>query len=124
MTSEHRLSIAGMSCAGCVASVEKALQAVTGVQSASVNFAEHTAQVSGDVAVEELITAVKAAGYDAAELRGKEDEAEKEITELIYYRSLLRKAGVAGLVGIPYKTRMADRPGQNQPSGILYGFLF
>ena len=125
MISEHRLSIAGMSCAGCVASVEKALQAVTGVQSASVNFAEHTAQVSGDVAVEELITAVKAAGYDAAELRGKEDEAEKEVAELIYYRSLLRKAGVAGLVGIPlFVAGMAGwLPGLVNPSGRIFWLL-
>ena len=125
MISEHRLSIAGMSCAGCVASVEKALQAVTGVQSASVNFAEHTAQVSGDVAVEELITAVKAAGYDAAELRGKEDEAEKEVAELIYYRSLLRKAGVAGLVGIPlFVAGMAGwLPGLVNPAGRIFWLL-
>jgi Cu+-exporting ATPase len=125
MISEHRLSIAGMSCAGCVASVEKALQAVTGVQSASVNFAEHTAQVSGDIAVEELITAVKAAGYDAAELRGKEDEAEKEVAELIYYRSLLRKAGVAGLVGIPlFVAGMAGwLPGLVTPAGRIFWLL-
>jgi len=101
MASEHRLSIAGMSCAGCVASVEKALQAVSGVESASVNFAEHTAQIQGEVAVQTLIDAVKAAGYDAAELRGQDDEAEKEIAELGYYRTLLRKAGVAALLGVP-----------------------
>ena len=125
MASEHRLSIAGMSCAGCVASVEKALQAVAGVESASVNFAEHTAQVSGDVAVEALIAAVKAAGYDAAELRGKEDEAEKEIAELIYFRSLLRKAGVAGLVGIPlFVAGMAGwLPGLVSPSGRIFWLL-
>jgi Cu+-exporting ATPase len=125
MASEHRLSIAGMSCAGCVASVEKALQAVAGVQSASVNFAEHTAQVSGDVAVEALIAAVKAAGYDAAELRGKEDEAEKEIAELIYFRSLLRKAGLAGLVGIPlFVAGMAGwLPGLVSPSGRIFWLL-
>jgi Cu+-exporting ATPase len=101
MASEHRLSIAGMSCAGCVASVEKALQAVNGVESANVNFAEHTAQVRGDVAVQTLIDAVKAAGYEAAELRGQDDEAEKEIAELGYFRVLLRKAGIAALVGVP-----------------------
>ena len=125
MISEHRLSIAGMSCAGCVASVEKALQSVTGVESASVNFAEHTAQVSGDVAVEGLIAAVKAAGYDAAELRGKEDEAEKEVAELIYFRSLLRKAGVAALVGIPlFVAGMAGwLPELVNTSGRIFWFL-
>jgi Cu+-exporting ATPase len=122
VVTEHRLSIAGMSCAGCVASVEQALQAVVGVQSASVNFAEHTALVSGDVTAESLIAAVKAAGYDAAELRGKEDEAEKEVAELIYFRSLLRKAGVAGIVGIPlFITGMAGwLPGLATPSDRIF----
>lgn len=101
MDTEHRLSIAGMSCAGCVASVERALRTVDGVQSASVNFAEHTAQVRGEVAVRPLLEAVKAAGYEAAELRGQDDEAEKEAAEMEYFRALLRKAAIAALVGIP-----------------------
>ena len=96
-----RLSIAGMSCAGCVASVEKALQSVDGVEEALVNFAEHTADVTGTASVEALITAVKQAGYDAAELRGVEDESEKEAAEMAYYRALLRKAGATGVLGAP-----------------------
>ena len=48
---QHRLSISGMSCAGCVTTVENALQSVPGVQQANVNFAEHTATVTGRVAV-------------------------------------------------------------------------
>ena len=125
MTAEYRLSIAGMSCAGCVASVEKALQGVTGVQSASVNFAEHTAQVEGDVAVQSLIDAVKAAGYEAAELRGQEDEAEKEIAELGYFRALLRKAGVAAAVGVPlFVGGMAGwLPDLSGPTGQIFWLL-
>ncbi len=96
-----RLSIAGMSCAGCVASVEKALQSVDGVEEALVNFAEHTADVAGTASVEKLIAAVKQAGYDAAELRGVEDESEKEASEMAYYRALLRKAGAAFVLGAP-----------------------
>ena len=52
------LSIGGMSCAGCVAAVEKALQAVPGVEEATVSFAEHTALVSGAVDAETLVKAV------------------------------------------------------------------
>ena len=44
-----------MSCAGCVATVENALNSVPGVVEASVNFAEHTAEVSGEVDVVLLI---------------------------------------------------------------------
>ncbi len=94
------LSIGGMSCAGCVASVERLLQAVPGVESAAVNFAEHTAEVSGRVDAQALIDAVVAGGYEAAELRGTEEEAEEqEAAAFAYYGLLLKKAAVAGLVG-------------------------
>ncbi len=96
-----RLSISGMSCAGCVATVENALKNTPGVAEASVNFAEHTADVRGDVDPARLVQAVKDAGYDAAELRGTEDEAEKEAAEFAHYRRLLREAAVAGAVGAP-----------------------
>ena len=96
-----RLSISGMSCAGCVATVEGALRAVPGVAEASVNFAEHTADVSGSVPSQTLMAAVKAAGYEAAELKGSEEEAIKEAAETAHYRNLLRKTVVAALVGIP-----------------------
>ncbi len=96
-----RLSIAGMSCAGCIASVEKAMQSVDGVDEVLVNFAEHTADVTGTASVEALVTAVRQAGYDAAELRGIDDESEKEAAEMAHYRALLRKAGVAFALGGP-----------------------
>ena len=73
-----RLSISGMSCAGCVATVEDALKQTPGVEQSSVNFAEHTAPVEGNAVVQKVIKSIKDAGYDAAELRGAEDEAEKE----------------------------------------------
>lgn len=98
----YRLSIGGMSCAGCVASVETALNSVPGVEEASINFAEHTALVKGDMDIADVISAVKLASYDAAELKGGDEEAvEKEAIEFAYYRALLRKASVAALAGVP-----------------------
>ncbi|HEY9198521.1 MAG TPA: cation transporter, partial [Gammaproteobacteria bacterium] len=96
-----RLSVSGMSCAGCVATVEDALRAVPGVTAANVNFAEHTAQVEGSMNADALVAAVRKAGYDAAELRGVADEAEKEAAEFAHYRKLLRQAAVAGAIALP-----------------------
>jgi Cu+-exporting ATPase len=96
-----RLSISGMSCAGCVTTVENALRGVPGVNEASVNFAEHTATVTGDVDPQTLVQAVVDAGYGATEMRGLEDEAEKEAAEFAHYRQLLRQAVVAAVVGAP-----------------------
>jgi len=96
-----RLSIAGMHCAGCVSSVEQALAAVPGVQSATVNLAERTATVTGTAAPEALVRSVRDAGYDAAELRDAADEAERDAAEAAHYRGLLRKTAVAAAVGLP-----------------------
>jgi len=101
MTAAIRLSVSGMSCAGCVASVEKALNTVAGVSLANVNFAEHTATIEGGASAEALIDAVQSAGYDAAELTGAEDEGEKEAAELAHYRKLLKMAAFAAVVGFP-----------------------
>ena len=97
----HRFSIGGMSCAGCVTSVEQALNDVAGVSQANVNFAEHTAIVKGDFDIAALISAVKNAGYDAAELKDDAAEEEKQTIELQYYRQLLKRAAVAAALGIP-----------------------
>ena len=61
------LSISGMTCASCVAHVEKALKKVPGVVDASVNLATEKAQVKTiGVPIDTLIAAVRKAGYEAA----------------------------------------------------------
>ncbi|WP_041543277.1 heavy metal translocating P-type ATPase [Oceanimonas sp. GK1] len=64
-TAKLRLSIAGMSCASCVSRVEKSLNAVPGVRSASVNLASNSAELTldQDTAAGELVAAVEQAGY-------------------------------------------------------------
>ncbi len=59
------LNIDGMTCASCVARVEKALRAVPGVSGASVNLATEKASVQGEAAPDALAAAVRAAGYEA-----------------------------------------------------------
>ena len=102
MTEQHyRLSITGMSCAGCVGTVEDAMSAVPGIEKVVVNFADHTASYSGEAAVENVVDAIKAAGYGAAVMRGVADEEEKELAEFVYYQRLMRKTAVAGIVALP-----------------------
>ena len=58
----------GMSCASCSAVIEKTLRRLPGVATAAVNLANETGTVTFDpavVGVEQLIAAVKGAGYDA-----------------------------------------------------------
>ncbi len=122
MSNATRLSISGMSCAGCVGSVEDAIKGVTGVTQSSVNFAEHTALVEGTASVVDLVNAIKSAGYDAAQLKGAQDEQEKEAAEMRYYRKLLKQALFAAVIGVPlFIAGMFDiLPGFEQNSGRLF----
>ncbi|WP_438353342.1 heavy metal translocating P-type ATPase [Microbacterium sp. CJ88] len=64
---EATLDIEGMTCASCVARVEKRLQGLEGV-TAAVNLATESAKVTypADVPADRLIAAVREAGYDAS----------------------------------------------------------
>ena len=59
------LEIEGMTCASCVARVEKALKSVPGVISASVNLATERAAIDGTADLAALTRAVADAGYEA-----------------------------------------------------------
>ncbi len=61
------IGVGGMTCASCVARVERALKKVPGVDAASVNLATEKATVTYDAAsagVETLLDAIEGAGYD------------------------------------------------------------
>lgn len=94
-----RLSVTGMMCAGCVSSVETALQSVQGVTQADVNLAERTAMVSGHFDPAAVVKSVKAAGYTAAIMQGYTAEEEKEAHEQQQYQHLWKRVWVAGIPG-------------------------
>ena len=54
MNQPVRLSIGGMSCAGCVASVQDALSSVDGAIEVDVSLGERTAIITGKPNVDEL----------------------------------------------------------------------
>ena len=61
--------VGGMSCGGCVANVKRVLEALPGVQSASVTLEPAQARVDYDpsrVKAEAFYDAVRSAGYDVA----------------------------------------------------------
>ncbi|WP_036961592.1 heavy-metal-associated domain-containing protein, partial [Promicromonospora kroppenstedtii] len=63
---EVELAVSGMTCASCVARVERKLNRLDGV-AATVNLPLESAHVvlSADVADQDLVDAVEAAGYEA-----------------------------------------------------------
>ncbi len=80
------LTIAGMTCASCVAKVERALKSVPGVIDASVNLATEKATVRfapSTVTVEKLKEAVRQIGYDVPEERSQKAEGRGQKSEKV-----------------------------------------
>lgn len=98
------LRIQGASCASCVSKIEGALNQLAGVDQAIMNLAQSTVSVIGYVPVEELIKAIKQAGYEAENITDSSDQSvldEKEKADEVYYKRLMREMWIALSLGIP-----------------------
>jgi len=62
----EQYNVTGMSCAACQARVEKAVNAVPGVESCAVSLLTNSMGVEGSASSEEIIKAVESAGYGAS----------------------------------------------------------
>ncbi|RBM32346.1 Cu+ exporting ATPase [Vibrio tarriae] len=92
------LLIKGMTCASCVASVEKALLSVEGVQSAQVNLAEQSALVRGIFTnPQPLLNAIQRAGYQAEIL---DDPAQQQAKQQAQLEALQKEHKQSALLGI------------------------
>ena len=62
----EQYTVTGMTCAACSLRVEKAVSGAKGVTSCSVSLLTNSMGVEGTASAEEIITAVRDAGYGAA----------------------------------------------------------
>lgn len=71
-----------MSCAACVARVEKAVNAVQGVRNCSVSLLTNSMNVEGNASTDDIIKAIESAGYGASEANAHNTKANPEkVTE-------------------------------------------
>ena len=99
------LPIKGMTCASCVNKVQNTLSSLSGVISASVNFATEKATVEylpSQIGMREFKKAVRDSGYDILELEQGEDIVEKEKEERERdYRKLRNKLITGAVLTVP-----------------------
>ncbi|MCF7842805.1 MAG: heavy metal translocating P-type ATPase [Lentisphaeria bacterium] len=97
--SKQTFAVEGMTCASCVANVEKALRTVPGVSDVVVNLTMETATIASgqDVSVKKLKRAVDRAGYKL-EPKGSTSLVEQQQQNMSRWRKLLI---VQALFGIP-----------------------
>ena len=92
----EQYTVTGMSCAACSARVEKAVSNVNGVTSCSVSLLTNSMGVEGTASSEEIISAVKNAGYGAA-LKKESNEPKSEDTLTDKETPALKRRLVASL---------------------------
>ncbi|WP_239994299.1 cation transporter [Photobacterium phosphoreum] len=97
-----QLLLSGLTCASCVASVEKAIKAVEGVDSVNVNLAERTALIYGQAPLQAVITAIENAGYGAEQ---SEDDQTRRIRQQQQnqqtFKTHIRNATASLALGVP-----------------------
>ncbi|MEQ1945284.1 heavy metal translocating P-type ATPase [Mesorhizobium sp. VNQ89] len=95
------LAIEGMTCASCVARVERALASVPGVAAARVNLATERATVEGLIDAALLVKAVEDAGYDARVVNAGAPDAATAARKEAEAIALKRDLGVAASLTAP-----------------------
>ncbi|SMY35895.1 Copper-exporting P-type ATPase A [Photobacterium andalusiense] len=97
-----QLLLSGLTCASCVASVEKAIKTVDGVDSVNVNLAERTALIYGQASPQAIITAIEQAGYGAEQ---SEDDQSRRLRQQQQnqqtVKTHMRNAMIALGLGVP-----------------------
>jgi len=101
------LSVEGMTCAACQATVQKALQRQPGVLDAAVNLMMKSAAVTYDparVQPEALVEAIRETGYEAALPRAEQtafaEQEARDRSQEEEFRSLRRRAVASGAAGV------------------------
>ena len=102
-TNKVTLNVESMSCASCVARVDRAIAAVPGVLDVNVNLAAETATVTyleGAVTMTDLLAAARDAGYPAkiADAAKAEDRSDRKQAEA---QSYARRTAVAAALALP-----------------------
>ena len=66
MTTQTRLHVQGMKCAGCIANATKALEDLPGFENAEFDLQNGTAKIIGDIDPQAACQLLAQAGYPAA----------------------------------------------------------
>ncbi|MGD9180477.1 MAG: copper ion binding protein, partial [Desulfobacterales bacterium] len=100
-TNKMEFPVTGMTCANCAANIERALsKKVSGIVRATVNFASERAAVEyipGVATLQDMITAIKAAGYGVI---SPEEISEEEDAEQIARQAEIREQTRKFIVGV------------------------
>ena len=94
----EKYDVTGMSCAACVAHVEKAVRTVPGVDNVTVNLLTNSMVVEGDADAGRICSAVEKAGYHASPTGNSgqsDDPADRDLSDRETPQMIRRQIGRA-----------------------------
>jgi len=101
MNKQH-FSLSGVTCAGCVKTVERAIKALPNVDSVEINFANRTVTIISPHSAKKIITTIENAGYGAKEIIDLDKaQAEKIKLQESEYKRKMKQSAIGLGVGIP-----------------------
>lgn len=113
----EKYKVTGMSCAACSSRVEKAVGALSGVDSCSVNLLTGDMSVVGEVTREEVIKAVTEAGYGVEQNTSENEKTEQKEVDSATRVLLIRLFASLGLVAVLMYFSMGHMIGLPSPFG-------
>lgn len=133
-TNKVSLILQGMTCASCVASVEKACLMVEEVKGAQINLAEQSALVTLSINSEsvrnKLILSIKQAGYDASIIEDESQQQQELQTANINAQQQHKRSAILALaIGSPlmiwgvFGGNMMIRNSYDQVAWAVIGFI-
>ncbi len=117
---EINLDVEGMTCASCVAAIERTLKKQIGVEAIQVNLATHSAYLKYDpakVKLSELEKAVDKAGYKIKEKEVQVDLSLEQQKKLAHYKDMTQRLILSMIFALPllYLTMNHMIPGLKLP---------
>ena len=96
----EQYNVTGMSCAACVARVEKAVASVDGVTACSVSLLTNSMGVEGNASSEAIIGAVEAAGYGASPKKNSKNTSGNSNEDALLDREtqIMKKRLIASII--------------------------
>ncbi|MFI3256357.1 MAG: cation transporter, partial [Psittacicella sp.] len=100
MSKKVYLALSGVTCASCIATINKGLKNNDKIDYYELSLADKTATIESSLSTEEVIGAIKSIGYGAEVIEDQEQNLEnKKIKDQKAYKSLLKKGILAILWG-------------------------
>ncbi|HSG03916.1 MAG TPA: heavy metal translocating P-type ATPase [Marinobacterium sp.] len=121
----QQFALSKVSCASCVRTIERALEAEPSITDYSVNFAERTASIETDAEPQQIIEVIVKSGYGASIIDGEEDLEAREAQQIAELKQQFQHAWIAlGLGALLMLQMMLDWvPPLEEAEGRISGVI-